>query len=180
MKLLGLALLALVSFAAALVGMVAASGNLSKESIEQLIKKPEPQVVAEQAQDDVGPLARALREREQKLDERQRAVSEREARVSQMLAELDELRAEVLAIQKQIQAALDSEETDRQTRLEDVAKSLAEMKPTNAAQVLEDWPVEDAAEVLRLIKEKDRGKILDGMEPAKTAVLLRALQERKY
>jgi len=179
MKVVGLLVLVLVVFFATVIGALAASGNLTRESIERLLKPPPEPVSATEPADDVGPVARALRTRREELDKREAALKVREERINQMLSDLQELRADIEAIQQQIRAALDAEDKDRADRLKEVAASLAGMKPDNAARTLEDWPVEDAAEVLCLIKERDRGKILDGMDPVKAAVLLRALQERK-
>ena len=38
-------------------------------------------------------------------------------------------------------------------------------------------PTDEAAEILLEIKEKDRGKILDGLDPAKATSLLKAIQD---
>ena len=179
MKAVALIGLAVAVFLATLVGAMAASGNLSKDNIERLVKGPPTPAELPEPEDDVGPLTAALRTREEKLKQREAKVKAREERVSQMLADLDELREEVVAIQQQIADALDSDDEDRLDRRKDVALSLSEMKPENAAKTLDDWPVEDAADILRMIKEKDRGKILDGMDTDKASVLLRALQERK-
>ncbi|HOZ47409.1 MAG TPA: hypothetical protein PLO37_13690 [Candidatus Hydrogenedentes bacterium] len=179
MKALGLVLLVTVSFAATLTGLLAASGRLSRETIEALLKHPQPVVAPQQAADDVGPLANALRARKEELDARQADLDAREKRIAQMLADLEELRTDIDGIRKDIQRSLDSIDEDRGERMASVAKSLSEMKPENAAKALADWPIDEAASVLGQIREKERGKILDSMDSGKAAVLLQALQEKK-
>ena len=182
MKTVALAALFIVSFAAALVTATALTGNLSKEGIARLVKgAPEVTAAPTEPADDLGPLTRALRAREEELAKREAAVKQREERVSQMEADLGQLRTEILEIQQQIQQAIDGEETNREKRVTEVATSLSAMKPDKAAKALDGWPdIADAADVLRRIKDRDRGKILDAMEPEKAALLLRKLQERAY
>lgn len=180
MKMILTAVVILAVFVGTIVGAMALTGNLTKERLERVVKGPPPPPPKEETPDDVGPWARALRDRETELDKREADLAEREKRVTQMLADLDELRTQVQDIQKQIRASLDAEDEDRGKRLDDIAKSLGQMKPANAAKTLDDWPVSDAADILRRVSERDRGKILDGMDPSKAAAILRALQEPKY
>jgi len=179
MRIIGLVGLGIVCFLAAVLVPVIATGNFSKEGLAKLSGRGAPEaIVEEEAPDDVTPLVRALRQREDGLAKREAKLKEDEERLKMMQADLDKLRAELKTVQAQITQALQAADVDKKARLEEVAKSLAEMKPQNAADTLKEWPPEDAANVLRLVKDKERGKILDSMDPEKAAIVLRAIQER--
>jgi len=181
MRTVAYVLVAVVSFIATIVAAMGLTGSLSKEGFQRLVKGPAPPAAAApKREDEVGPLARALTAREEDLTTREAALQSREQQVTQMEADLEQLRTEVLEIQQQVREAIQSEETDRATRLLDVATRLGKMKPVNAAKILENLPVADAAEVLRLIKDKESAKILDALQVDKASELLRALQERKF
>ncbi len=181
MRFIALVLLAAISFIGAVAGALALTGNLTKENILEIVKpQPKETTAAETTEDDVGPLSRALQKREAELDKRERELDKQEERLDQRLAELKALREEIAQIRKQIQTALEKQDAERDKRMQDVADSLAEMDPANAAQTIEQWPTEDAAVALRLIKERERGKILDEMDPEKAGLVLRSLQQPAF
>ncbi|MBI4557746.1 MAG: hypothetical protein HY706_09190 [Candidatus Hydrogenedentes bacterium] len=186
MKLLAPVFLFVVCFLAALLGMMAFTGNLSSEKLGKLWKKNPPADSATAAQapspeppDDLDPIVKALNQREEELNKREARVQEEEARLKLVNQELDQLREELKQTLQEVQTSVTSADQDREKRLTDVAKSLENMKPDSAAKALEGWPPQDAAAILRLIKDKDRGKILDKMEAQKATDVLLALQERK-
>ncbi len=174
--------LPLVSFLATVVALTLLSGNLSKEKLLGAFGgksgKPAPAVQEEQpSESDM--FARALKQRDEDLKQREAKVREEEERIKKMQVDLQQLRTELATIQTQIQTVLKTEEASRKVALNDVAMSLSKMKPQNAADTLSEWPASDAADILRLIKDKERGKILDAMKPEKAAPLLKSLQEPK-
>ncbi len=173
-------LVALVSFSAALAGALAFTGNLSRESLMRLIKQ-QPAMTAQQEPEKelLSPLAQEMKEREAALKAREQAVAEREAQVAQREKELEALRKDVEQIQKQIQGAFADEEQDRQVRLETIANTVAEMKADRAAQALEGMPVDEAAEILAIVEAKDRGKIVEKMDPEFATRVLSELQNLK-
>ena len=181
MRIVAYIALAFLSFAGVLAGLIAQSGNLSKEGIERLLKRgPEQAASPVEPKDEAGPWARALREKEEALKKREAELDEQERRLATQMGDLEDLRKKVQEIDKEIQDALATTDAERAARVKDAAARLAEMKPDNAAKALEDWPVEDAAAILRQIKEKDCAKILDAMDPRQATVLLRSLQEKTY
>lgn len=177
MKILGMAGLALVCFLLALIVPIAATGNLPK--LGQLVgrKPPEQPVELKEEPDQVTPLVRALRLREEKLDEREAQIKEEEERVRIMRADLEQLRTDLKDIQQQIGLSLQAADVDREERLQEVATSLSKMKPKNAAKTLDEWPPSDVAGIMLRIKDKERSKIFDEMTPDKAAVILQAIQE---
>ena len=174
--------IALISFCISLGAALALTGNLSGDKLGQLVGLSEPESVAaaEAVQDPVGPLAQELKRKEQELQERSRSLEEREKQLDQRERELEQLRQNLETLQAEINTALDEDEQERETRLMTVAATVAAMDPENAAHSLGSMPEVDVAEILRLVDEKDRGKILDAMEETgqgTTAAVLRALQE---
>jgi flagellar motility protein MotE (MotC chaperone) len=170
----------LLAFAGTVTLCLFLTGNLSKEKIEKIIGKKNEQEVAPVAPGDVtDPYVRALKQREDELAKREARVQEEDERVKKSQADLEKLRADIETIQKEIGDTLAVEDSDQQKRVADVALSLSKMKPMNAAKTLDTWDVKESSKVLLLIKEKERGKILDAMTPEKAAAILLDLQSSK-
>ena len=171
-------LLALVIFAAALLVPVALSGNLNQQGFEKIFKKEEvAPPVAALVPDPATPLLRAIKQQRENLDGREAKVREDEQRLQTMQADLEQLRDELQDILEQIQAKLSEEDTAQQQRLTEVALALSKMKPRNAADTLKTFSAAEAAGVLRLVKDRERTKILDSMEQDQAALILKTLQE---
>lgn len=183
LKLIITLLIAILCFAGSLAGLLAYSGNLSKEGFNKLLSpKPAAQKTEEattEKGDESSALAQALKQREEELDQREAKVREEEERLKKSRTDLESLRAELQNIQTQIGASVKAVDADRKKRMEDVALSLSKMKATGAAEVVSSWPVEDAIAILRLVKDKERAKILDAMKPEQSAALLLGLQDKK-
>ena len=171
-------LLALVVFAAALLVPVALTGNLNQKGFEKIFKKEKAAPpVAAPAPDPATPLLRAIKQQREALDTREAKVREGEQRLQTVQADLDQLRDELQAILDEIQAKLSEEDTAQQQRLNEVAQALSKMKPSNAAETLKTFTAAEAAGVLRLVKDRDRTKILNSMDQEQAALILKTLQE---
>lgn len=183
LKLIAVLLIALFCFAGSLAGLLAYSGNLSKEGIGKVLRPKTSDTKTAETQDETGDessaLAHALKQREEELDQRETKIREEEERIKKSRTDLEALRTEVQAMQTQIAASVKAVDADRKKRMEDVALSLGKMKATNAAKTVESWPVEDAVGILRFLKEKERAKILDAMPPEQASALLLGLQDKK-
>ncbi len=178
MKLIGYILLGIVSFALTVFGLVAATGNLP--NLQKIFKGEVAEKKVVEEPDELDQLARELKAREERLTEQEAKLSREEEQLKQRQQELDDTLSKLEDISGQIQESIGEADADREERLKVTAESYAAMKAANAAEALKDWPAEDAANILRLIKDKDRGKILDQMEPRQAALILRTLQEREY
>ncbi|MCX5771197.1 MAG: hypothetical protein NTZ09_13140 [Candidatus Hydrogenedentes bacterium] len=171
-------LLALIVFAAALLVPVALTGNLNQQGFDKIFKKGEAAPpVAAPAPDPATPLLRAIKQQRDELGKREAKVREDEQRLQTMQSDLEQLRDELQGILEQIQAKLTEEDTDQQQRLAEVAQSLSKMKPRNAADTLKTFSATEAAGVLRLVKDRDRTKILDSMDQDQAALILKTIQE---
>ncbi len=179
-KLIFYVLLPLVAFAGTVAVCLSLTGNLSKEGIDKILGRAQPaKQTQEAAEGQTDPYLRALQQREEDLKKREAKVQEDDARIKKAQTDLDQLRTEIEDLQKEIGDALKVEDAEQQKRVADVALSLGKMKPVNAAKTLESWDVQESAKVLRLVKDKERGKILDSMTPEKAAAILLELKAAK-
>jgi flagellar motility protein MotE (MotC chaperone) len=179
-KLIVYVLIPLIAFATTVVACLALTGNLSKEQILKIVgKAPAAEQAGEAPKEEADPYLRALQQREDALKKREAKLQESEAQIKKSQTDLDQLKTELEAVQKQIGDTLKNEDADAQKRISDVALSLSKMKPTNAAKTLDSWEAPDAAKVLRMVKDKERGKILDAMTPEKAATILLELKAGK-
>ncbi|MFA6239486.1 MAG: hypothetical protein WC655_01075 [Candidatus Hydrogenedentales bacterium] len=180
MKVVAIVVLPIVSFVLTLVAMLAMTGNLSPEGIAKLAGRgPAPVQEAPEPKDDIVARADDLKKREQELNERQARIEKDEKRLTETQAQMEELRSALQQMLLQITQAAEESDATQSERLTSVAQSLGGMKPAQAAKALEGWTPEEGAELLRLIDERVRGKILDSMDPDKTAAFLQAMQEQK-
>ena len=178
-KLILYVIIPLLALAGTVVACLALTGNLSKEQMLKIIGKGPAAEQSAEAPKEEDPYLRALQQREEALKKREAKLQEGEAQLKKSQADLEQLKTEIEAVQKEIGDTLKSEDADAQKRISDVALSLSKMKPTSAAKTLESWEIPDAAKVLRGVKDKERGKILDAMPPEKAAAILLELKAAK-
>jgi len=180
MKILIYGLVPILSFAVFLIGPLALTGNLSKASLARIVKR-EPAVPQEGTKTaaPLDGLAQQLRDKEAGLIERETKVKARELQLDQREQELNDLRDRLEAIKAEIDGALQDAETERTIRMETVALTVEGMKADSAAKVLEANTPEDTAEILALVKDKQRSKILDAMNPEFATRVLSSMQQKK-
>ncbi len=173
-------LLALLSFALTVAGMLAMTGDLNKAGLEKLLGRNQPEVSAETAPepDQLSEMAKALQEREEAIKAREDDLEIQQQRLNETQDQMEELRNNLKDLIAQLTQSVDTIDADTQARLQDVADSLAGMKPDAAALVLAEYPPEQGARLLQLIDERARGKILDKMNEKKAAEFLKALTEQ--
>ncbi len=179
MKFVLLGVASLLSFVGALVAALAFTGNLNQEALGRLTGSEAPSMAVEPAipSDELGPLAKQIKRKEEELQKRERLLKEREAQLDQREQGLNLLREDLEDMQKSINKGMEEAGQDRLLRLETVAQTVSEMKPDKAALSMENMPVDDVAQILEYVKPKDRGKIVEAMTPDQATRVLRALQE---
>ena len=90
---------------------------------------------------------------------------------------LPPMRKQLEAMKAQVDGAVKSQESDRQTQMETIATTIVQMKPENAAQRLEKFTPEEQADIIkRITKVKERAKILEAMKPENAARVMQFLQ----
>ena len=183
-KFILLLLVALIAFAGTVAAILAITGNLTQESLTKIVSPPPPPVetAPEAKPDETDAVIRALQAREEDLNKREAAVKEEEDRLKKEQADLEVLRTQLVGIQQEIGKTIQAEDADHLKRVQNVALSLAKMKPAQAAKTLGTWSVQDVAKVLRFMKDKERGKLLDAIasdQPEQAAKILLYLQNEK-
>ena len=170
-------LLAFASFAAALLVPLGLSGNLNREGLEKILKRDAQRPVEAPQPDPATPLLRALNQQREALERREEELKEEEQRLRAMHADLEELREKVRDMLFKVQTTLSEEDEAHDERLQEVAQALSRMNPRNAAETMNSFTPDEAARVLRLIRDRDRIRILDAMDQEQAALILRTLQE---
>ncbi|HIJ74523.1 MAG TPA: hypothetical protein HPP83_10525 [Candidatus Hydrogenedentes bacterium] len=180
MRILGYIMLALIVFFAVLFGVAWAKGELTRENLERVFKREAVKQAPEKGPDELDPLIRELKAREERLDAREAKIAQEENRLRSDQAHLDELRTELEDTLQRIRSALDDADVDQEKRLKQAADNIAAMKAKNAAKAFENWDAEEAAKVLRLMDDRRAGKVLDEMEPGQASAVLRHLKGPEY
>lgn len=176
MKVVPTLILTVVAYMGALLGALVFTGNLNQKSLSKVFGGKEPMAVVEVV-DEAGPLARELESRSETLKVREEALSGREERLGRRERELDDAYDRLLSLQEQIDESLAAQDSDKLARLAEVAVTVGAMNSVSAAETLELLPPEDAAEILRGVEERPRGKILNEMDLRKRAQILQLMQD---
>jgi flagellar motility protein MotE (MotC chaperone) len=177
-RIVGLLILFVLAFAGTLAGVLAATGNLTPEAIDRFLGRGEESVVVEESgPDEYALLADALKEREAKIAEREAAVRKEQARLETLQTETAAVRDDLNQLVTQLTDLLDEADAEVEQHFKDTATSISEMKADAAAEALQDWPSEDAARILLLIEEGQRGKILDKLNPMVASAFLQAIRD---
>lgn len=180
LKILGVAALGIVCFLVAVIIPMAVTGNLNEETITRLFAGEQPPEATRTADDYLGPLAAKLRAQQERLDEWDTRLAQEDVRLTQRERIVDETLTQITQIQTDVSAAMDALDTEQQAAILSIAKTMAAMTARNAAIDLEAMSPEEAARILPLIKDRNRGKILDAMAADRRSLILQVLQERKY
>jgi flagellar motility protein MotE (MotC chaperone) len=121
---------------------------------------------AEAAQPAASPDDAALENLE--LEARRLALETLERDLERKVEALQKLREET-------QAELQVQEREHDQDLEKLVKFYQAMKPQKAALLLEELPLDLAAEVLGTMKPREAGKILNSMKPSRAVQLSRRM-----
>ena len=180
MKIVLYALVGVVAFVLTLLGAMAVSGNLSEEGFDRLLGAEELSPVTVDPEDDLDPLLKALKSREEAVRMAEKDLESRQENLEIRERDVETMLKDVAQVLEQLTESLDDADTGYEKNLTETAKSLEGMKAKSAAEVLEKIPLEDAAQLLLRIKDRDRGKILDEMDPELTAQVIQILQRKSY
>ena len=186
MKYILLAIASLVIFSGTIAAALFLTGNFNEETLQRLIQREVVMDTNTEAAGvtDVGPVAEALRMKEQELAEREAAFAEEKRQFELRLGELQVLQTKVDQVLAEIDASMADADTARQDKIRVQATSIAAMKADKAAQLLQSFSPEEAAEILyiasggkQVIEERPLGKILDALDTDFLTSVLRAHQD---
>jgi len=109
------------------------------------------------------------------LSEREAAVAAQEEDLRVAKAEIEATLLELEAVRDETRTLLGAVDEDREERVTRLYKMLENMRPAQAAAVLEDTPEPVALEVLMRMNQAKAGRALAAMEPEKAGVLAEKL-----
>lgn len=180
LKIFGVALLGIVCFLAALIIPMAVTGQLNKATLGLLFGDEETPATVKVSEDDLGPLRAKLSAEQKRLKDLDAKLNEEAVILTERERSLDKTLTQITQIQTQIAAAMDALDTEQQASIQSIAETMEAMTPLNAATDLQAMSPEEAARILPLIRDRNRGKILDAMVADKRSLILQVLQEQKY
>lgn len=165
---------------AALLIPLAVTGNLNAAALSHFLGRDEPVESTADRADSLGPLAKEIILEQERLEELASELTEERDRLDQRERVMDERLNEIAQIQAEITSTIDTLDSDRQAAIQAIAKTMAAMTAQNAATDLESMSPEEAARILPLIKDRNRGRILDAMDADRRSLIIQVMQERKY
>ena len=180
LKILGIAVLAIGCFLAALIVPMAVTGQLNEEILGALFGGEDTSASVNSDEGALGPLATKLRSEQKRLEDWDARLGDEDARLTQRERIIDENLTELKQIQTEVVTAMDALDADRQAAIQSIAKTMQAMSAQNAATDLQAMTPEEAARILPMIKDRNRGKILDEMDADRRSLILQVQQERKY
>ena len=184
-KLIAILGIAVVGFLAAVVGMLAVSGNLNKGALDRMLGRESATPTETVPMDDPsGTLVKELKLERERLAQRRKELDEWEEKLILRGQEDDTVLTETQALQEQINASMDALDEAQAANLESLSKTLASMNPKEAAIAIAAMAPEDAVKVLPLMKDRNRGKIMDAMkgdgDQEKRNEIFELMQEKLY
>ncbi|MCT8139823.1 MotE family protein [Anaerobacillus sp. CMMVII] len=129
--------------------------------------KTDEQILEEELQKNINDLASIVDVQEKEIDQLKQSITQKEGEIVNLLAEI-KLLMKKLDEKQEAQVSIKKE-------YEDLAKMYLAMSANNAARILSELPVEEAATQLSFIKIDTRASILAKMSPEKAAELITLL-----
>ncbi|HOQ31217.1 MAG TPA: hypothetical protein PLA12_01770 [Candidatus Hydrogenedens sp.] len=182
MRFLLIIILAVISFVGTLVGILAVTGNLSKESLQKLVS-PSPatqKVTIPQSnvqEDTIATLIEQIQKKEASLKQKEEEIQKKEEEIKAKSQELQQMQSKIESIQKELSSKLGEDKKEKAVQMQAIAVTLSGMKPDKAAERLKTMNPDEIAEILSYVKPKERGKIVEALDAQLAAQVLQALQK---
>lgn len=120
-----------------------------------------------------------LAQRRTELDKRAAELREREVLMQAAEKRIDEKIARLQALEKSIQGVVKTQDDQENTRLQSLAHMYEQMKPMEAARILDQLDVPVVLTMLSRMREQKAAPILATMDPAKAKAVTLALTEQR-
>ena len=140
-------------------------------------EKPVPDPL-QMSQEEIGELQQ-LAERRTELDKRAAELREREVLMQAAERRIDEKIAKLQELQKSIQTGAKAQDEQEDARIQSLAHMYEQMKPKDAARILEQLDVPVLLTMLSRMREMKAAPILATMDPAKAKAVTLALTEQR-
>ena len=118
LKLVGMVVLFLIAFASTLVGLLAATGNLSQESLDALLGKAPDKPSSQTEAQDLDSLTMQLKAERQRVEERQEELDQQEKRLKMLQRDIEERRTELASLLDEVKQGVDAGEASQDQRLQ--------------------------------------------------------------
>ena len=139
--------------------------------------KPVPDPL-QMSQEEIGELQQ-LAERRSELDKRAAELREREVLMQAAERRIDEKIAKLQSLQKSIQTEAKAQNDQEDARLQSLAHMYEQMKPKDAARILEQLDVPILLTMISRMREMKAAPILATMDSAKAKAVTLALAEQR-
>jgi flagellar motility protein MotE (MotC chaperone) len=127
------------------------------------------------------PLDKDLRKRKSELDAREKGLKEKEAelrslqeKIDARMAELNDLQTKLTKFAKELG---DKEKAMKDTQMTHLVALYSSMDPGKAAAIMDKLNMETVVRILRYMKGKNAGKIMDMMAPGRGASISEELSK---
>ncbi len=120
-----------------------------------------------------------LAERRVELDKRAAQLSERDVLMQAAEKRIDEKIAKLQTLEKKIESDVKAKDDQEDARLQSLAHMYEQMKPTEAARILDQLDVPVIITMLSHMREMKAAPILATMDPAKAKSVTLALTEQR-
>lgn len=120
-----------------------------------------------------------LSQRRVQLDKRAADLSEREVLMSAAEKRVDEKIGKLEKLKQEIEADVKARHDEEDKRIESLGHMYEQMKPQDAARILDELDTPVVVTMLTHIRERNAAPILAAMDPAKAKAVTLALTEQK-
>ena len=128
--------------------------------------------------EEIGELQQ-LAERRAELDQHAAEIRERDVLLQAAEKRIDEKIAKLQELQKSIQTGAKAQDEQEDARIQSLAHMYEQMKPKDAARILEQLDVPVLLTMLSRMREMKAAPILATMDPAKAKAVTLALTEQR-
>jgi flagellar motility protein MotE (MotC chaperone) len=137
-------------------------------------KAPDPLQLSSQEIDEL----QQLSQRRIELDKRAADLNERDVLMQATEKRIDEKIAKLQALEKSIQGSVKQEDAQDNARVQSLAHMYEQMKPQDAARILDQLDVPVVITLLSMMRELKASPILAAMDPAKAKEVTLALTDK--
>jgi flagellar motility protein MotE (MotC chaperone) len=120
-----------------------------------------------------------LSQRRAEIDQRASELNQQQVVLQAAEKRVDDKIAKLQQLQTSIQAAVDKQKADDDTRTQSMVKIYETMKPKDAAQILSQLDMPNLLQMLTHMKESKTAPILAAMDPAKAQAITTAMLVQK-
>lgn len=124
-------------------------------------------------------ILRNIELQKQQLETRTREINKRASELNALQKVIDEKMAELQKMRTDFEEQVKVEKARQNQRMKHLVNLYSNMKPKAAAAVIEKMDIDIAVEILRMMKGREAGKILNAVQPEKASRITQLLSNDK-